>query len=219
MPARKAVQIGDVFERLTVVARESPKARSRGQQYFVRCKCECGEFTVVDEAKLRIGSTRSCGCLARDLTKERSVTHGLRRTAAYQSWASMVQRCKNANNPSYSKYGGAGIEMCDRWSGFESFYADMGERPDGTTLDRIDNSLGYYPGNCRWATNEEQMENRRVTRTATIGGETKTVKSWCKEVGMNYWTAMWRINQLGWSPEKALMCPLMRPQKKASQCG
>jgi hypothetical protein len=90
--------------------------------------------------------------------------HGLTETPTWHSWANMIQRCTNPNNPAYDRYGGRGITVCDRWQGdmgFANFLADMGEKPAGTSVDRTDNERGYEPGNCRWATAREQAMNRR----------------------------------------------------------
>lgn len=88
-------------------------------------------------------------------------THGMSDTATYRSWGSMIQRCCNPNNPRYPEWGGRGIKVCERWLSFENFLADMGERPEGLTLDRIDNEGHYEPGNCRWSTHREQRMNQR----------------------------------------------------------
>ncbi len=100
----------------------------------------------------------------------------------HQSWMSMWQRCVNNNNKSYDRYGGRGIKVCDRWRDFFKFMEDMGRRPPGTSLDRYPNNDGNYePGNCRWATDEEQVENRRCTIWVTIGKERKPLTYWCRK--------------------------------------
>lgn len=89
-------------------------------------------------------------------------THGMSRTPLYRVWDSMVRRCTNPSHKKWRLYGGRGITICERWLKFENFYADMGETPTGLTLDRIDNTKDYEPGNCRWATYSEQNKNRRA---------------------------------------------------------
>jgi hypothetical protein len=114
---------------------------------------------------LRSGDVRSCGCLQREIIARRNRTHGHSvrgaETPTYRSWKAMHTRCTNPNPSTWAHYGGRGIEICERWRSFESFLEDMGERPEGTSIDRIDVDGNYEPGNCRWATPTEQRANRR----------------------------------------------------------
>lgn len=125
----------------------------------------------------------------------------------YQSWACMVQRATNPKRPYAKHYVERGVTVCERWLTFQNFLADMGARPPGTTLDRIDNQLGYGPGNCRWANHAVQANNRTVNRLVTIGEETKTVTQWCEALGLSKNTVWARINKWGYSPFDALTRP------------
>lgn len=126
-----------------------------------RCKCDCGNICTVKSHNLRRGGTKSCGCYRRKNSAEMSRTHSMTRTPTYLTWVSMLQRCENPNATGYEYYGEIGIKVCEEWHSFENFIADMGERPKGRTLDRK-NGFGHYePGNCRWATKQEQAINKR----------------------------------------------------------
>lgn len=129
--------------------------------YIAICKCDCGNDHSVSAIELRRGRSRSCGCLARDAIRARSTTHGMWGSTTNKSWSAMKERCQRASSKDYEEYGGRGIQVCERWREFANFLADMGERPPGTTLDRIDVNGNYEPGNCRWAVSTVQQGNRR----------------------------------------------------------
>jgi hypothetical protein len=135
------------------------------------CRCDCGNEKIVSLSNLSNGSTRSCGCLSRELTgarsKQRNTIHGHAKTGnpspEYYSWHAMIDRCENPKHPQFKHYGGRGIVIAKEWrTSFTRFLADMGPRPPGRTLDRWPDPNGNYtPSNCRWATNKEQRLNRR----------------------------------------------------------
>ncbi|MFE0766129.1 hypothetical protein [Streptomyces smyrnaeus] len=130
----------------------------------VQCVCDCGTPRTVLFGEW--GKTKSCGCLRREVTAARSTTHGHSRTSIYGTWADMVARCTRPTHQRWADYGGRGITVCERWRDFANFLADMGERPAGMELDRIDNDRGYEPGNCRWADGSTQAKNRRPSAYA-----------------------------------------------------
>ena len=138
--------------------------------------------------------------------------HGLTRTPAYYSWVAMKDRCLRPANPAYRHYGGRGIAVCERWLQFEGFFADMGARPAGTTLDRINNNGNYEPGNCRWATDLEQARNTRVNRLVEFHGRATPVSVVAEAVGMGVSTLRERLRR-GWSVEDAIAKPVAPPFK------
>ena len=158
MPAFKNIT-GERFGRLVAVERHGTS-----QPTMWLCRCDCGATAMVMSRSLVAGLTRSCWCLRREVVAQlgkRASTHGQTHTPTWRSWKSMLDRCTYPSNIGWKHYGGRGIKVCDRWRSFVNFLADMGERPPGTTLDRIDNNGNYEKSNCRWATYKEQRANQR----------------------------------------------------------
>ena len=219
---------GKTFGRLTVVRLEG---RNQFDQRTALCKCACGKETTPSIYALRSGAIKSCGCLRDEANKNRKghnknwksyrpPSHPHRRT--WSSWCSMRSRCFNLNSPASLKYGRAGITVCEHWKdSFLNFVEDLGERPDGMTLDRI-NSKGHYscgkcpeclknnwPSNCKWSTGSEQCFNRSISRPITINGETKFLRQWCRQFGISHTTVNQR-ERYGWNIVTALTTPVTK---------
>lgn len=159
---KSKIKIGDKFNRWTVLKNVGI---IKACTHF-RCRCKCGNIRIVSVSHLSSGHTKSCGCLKR----ERLVTHGMTGTPTYYSWVGMIQRCYNSNNIRYENYGGRGITVCQEWrKSFEVFFKDLGKRPQGLTIERIDNNLGYFKENCKWATYTEQNLNRKIQKNNKTG--------------------------------------------------
>jgi hypothetical protein len=137
----------------------------RGSRTYWRFRCDCGKEIVAVPSDVTSGKQKACGCTRREKTIKRNLEtalHGMTGSREHRTWLSMLQRCRDPNHNAYHLYGGAGVIVCERWLTFTNFYADMGPRPEGKTLDRYPNKDGNYePGNCRWATDSEQNKNRK----------------------------------------------------------
>jgi hypothetical protein len=138
------------------------------------------------------------------------IRHGKSSSPEYWTWWAMLQRCKNPNHPAYLNYGGRGISVCERWEKFPAFFEDMGHRPHGGTLERVDNNAGYSPENCRWATRKEQQRNLRRNRWLTYQGRSVLVSDLAEQFGMKRATLYQRIFGMGWPIEKAVNTPVQR---------
>lgn len=217
--------VGQRFDRLLIMSRAENR-RDGTHQWL--CRCDCGASIKVRRYDLIHKTVRSCGCLRRDrgiansshlaelrkrIDHSKQMVHGRSKTPTYFVWKEMTQRCTNPNDEAYRHYGGRGITICARWKGFENFLADMGERPNGLTLDRFPNNNGNYePGNCRWATAKQQANNTRNNRLITFDGRTRTLAEWSDLLGLSQRTLWQRLQH--WPIEKALTQPL-RPQRRA----
>lgn len=149
-------------------------------------KCDCGNYKNISGAQVRSGKASSCGCLRSEMMSAKNTKHGHVGSPAYETWQGMKNRCCNEKQPAYKNYGGRGITICDKWQKFEGFLEDMGERPDGCTLERLDNDKGYEKSNCVWATIEQQSRNTRQNKFITHNGKTLCMKDWAKETGIPY---------------------------------
>lgn len=209
---RRVEMTGRVFGRLTVI--EKTDRRSSSGDIFWRCQCECGNRAEVNGGALRRGESRSCGCLFLEVAAEKFrkllTKHGKSGTSTHTVWMGMKQRCESPGASKFAIYGGRGIKVCDRWQSFSNFLADMGERPPGMSIDRIDPDGDYEPGNCRWATQLEQQNNRRNNRMVLVNGERMTVSMAARSAGLKPDMVMQRLKR-GLSIEQALVSAPARP--------
>lgn len=182
----------------------------RGKDAKWNVRCDCGVEKTVSR-KIREGKIKSCGCLRRDrmrtMVGNRHPKHGGARRGnlhpLYATWSGMKDRCLNLNSHAFEDYGARGIKICDRWMKFENFLADMGDKPTGTSIDRIDVNGNYEPGNCRWATAQVQGANTRRARIIELKGESRCISDWARRTGLSPITITRRLNA-GFSPEKIL---------------
>lgn len=177
---------------------ERVKGRT-GRPYY-HCTCDCGKTTEILGLSLSGGTTKTCGC-------SQGEKHGLRRSREYSSWQAMKDRCYNKNNERYADWGGRGIQVCDEWiKSFTAFYNHIGPRPSPThSIDRIDTNGNYEPGNVRWASQEEQQNNKRSNVYVSFDCGTLTVAQWCKYIGRDQRLITNRVIKLGETHKAALL--------------
>lgn len=200
---------GKRYGRLTVMG------FAGGRYWF--CECDCGNVVKIYNGSLSSGATTSCGCYNTELIIQRRFKHGATSggiSPTYRSWTKLKHRCFNRNNIGYQDYGGRGITVCDRWKdSFENFLEDMGERPEGTSIDRIDNDGNYEPGNCRWATKKEQANNKRSNRYLTHDGKTLNLAQWSKKINISVSALYYRAFVKKWPTDDVLTVPFYGKRK------
>lgn len=198
------------FGRLLVIER----TKNVSSKTAWKCLCDCGNIAYVTTSNLTCNRIKSCGCIKREMLKNRNITHNQRHTQLYEVWKAMKQRCYNPKSQAYNNYGARGIKVCQEWlNNFQSFYDwsygngynlnNQNDEKNKLTIDRIDVNGNYEPNNCRWVNRKEQANNMRHTKHITINGETKCLAEWCRVLNVNRWTYHNRIKN-GMSPEEAL---------------
>lgn len=202
---RAIVLVDQRFERLVVV---ELFGRNKTQNLLWLCQCDCGKTVVVTSTNLRTGNTRSCGCLRRDTVSARHAKSysTIQKHPLHPVWKGLVHRCTNPKNIGYKNYGGRGITVCEEWkTSPQTFYNHVSKLEhygkSGYSLDRIDNSQGYFPGNVRWATRKEQCRNTRKNVLLTYNGKTQCIAQWAEDLEIKAFTIRSRLN-LGWSIER-----------------
>lgn len=196
--------VGARFGRLLVTG-DSGMRESSGAIKWI-CVCDCGEVRYISSGPLRRGDYNSCGCWTKDRMRQTppAKKHGMSDTPTYKIWRAMKRRCQDPSFKDFVRYGGRGIKVCQTWMSFENFLRDMGERPSGMTLDRIDVNGPYSPANCRWASRLTQGNNTSRNHLLTYGGETHTLAEWSRITLIPYTKLRARINILKWPVAKAL---------------
>lgn len=186
------------------------KRHQTGRNYlFALCVCKCGNISSVSSSNLfNSRPILSCGCLRKEVTSVRNTKHGLSKRGnshpLYQTWKGIRARCTNQNHSSWKHYGGRGITVCKRWGRFDMFVEDMfSSWKPGLTIERKNNSLGYFPENCCWATRKEQGQNKRNVNPVCFNGKTQSLSAWSVEIGGNCGLVAKRLKN-GWDLEEAL---------------
>ncbi len=200
---------GNKYGRLTVLQR----IRKHPKKTHWLCQCECGNKTVTEGYYLKTGHTASCGCQRSISAINTKTIHGYHDTPTYRTWRAMLNRCNLHSQQNYYLYGGRGIRVCDRWRKFEKFLADMGEKPKGMTIDRVDNDGNYESGNCQWATPKQQSNNSRHNRVVSLFGRRQNLQQWLDELNIPKSTVYSRLYRGTHSTyESAILASLQNQQ-------
>lgn len=194
------------FRSGSLVALEPTEERLNREVAWL-CRCDCGNEHLVARGNLKRRMVKSCGCMKVGMPTKHGHASDGEPSPTYRSWISMRVRCESPRADEYPRYGGRGIKVCARWRRFENFLEDMGERPEGTSIDRIDNDGDYTPENCRWATQARQNRNKSVSLEITAFGQTRNLADWADDSNFSYSMLRKRIVERGWSPERALTQP------------
>lgn len=201
------IEIGARFGHLTIIEDLGLQFADKCNRRTVKVRCDCGSIRIVTLKQLKAGNNKSCGCTRSSSHIRHGHTAKGKTSPTYHIWASMIKRCTNPNSHDWGLYGGRGIMVCSEWALFENFLTDMGEKPEGLTLDRIDPNGNYCPENCRWATLSEQARNKRNSFKITFKGITLPLFDWAERLGLKPTCLQQRLGKLGWSIEMALTTP------------
>ena len=169
------------------------------------CRCNCGKVIEVRNSLLLIGKQKSCGH-DRNIYKLHGHASRKNRNPTWLTWMAMKKRCLSINDKNYASYGGRGITICKRWLDYKNFFEDMGTRPFGLTIGRIDNNAGYYKENCRWENRSQQQRNKRTSTLYIVNGVIGTVAELADVFGSHRYRAYKRLSA-GWSIEDAILVP------------
>ena len=204
----RTTEAGQRYGRLVAIEAAEPGITPGGKSYSRwLCRCDCGAEQIVQQASLRAGRTQSCGCLQRESTLNAHLDHGASKTALYRLWVMMKQRCTNPKSSGFPHYGGRGISVCKRWvNSFTDFATDVGPRPYGFTLERINNNGNYEPGNVRWASRAEQAANTRKNVFVEWQGERLYLAEAARRAGISIEALHGRV-RLGWTVDKIMTTP------------
>lgn len=194
---------GQKFGRLTVLARVW---RVNTSAAYWLCRCDCGTLRVVYGTNLTKGLSKSCGCLQKEIVTECNSSHGLSRSRIYRIWSNIKTNCHNPNSPNYAYSGAKGIDVCDEWQIFDSFYEWAMENgyADDLVLGRINKNKGYSPDNCIWVTYKTDCNNRSYNNNIEFRGEVHTLKEWSEKLDIPRNTLWMRMNKYGWTIERTL---------------
>lgn len=192
---------GMKFGRLTALKQNGHDISPSRKHVRWDCVCECGNVVNVRLNALRSGGLKSCGCLKKEATHK--IKHHMTNTTEYRTWAHIKGRCLRPTHADFYLYGGRGIKICERWANsFEAFYEDMGPKPDGMSIDRIDVNGDYCKENCRWADNKTQSRNKRNNRFIEFNGMNMCVTDWARHLGIHNSSLWERLKK--WPIEKSL---------------
>lgn len=212
--------IGKKFGRLTVISLHHKKQKYKkyktniikdGFAYFYTCKCDCGQICIIEKTKLKCGHTQSCGCLQKEKISKTKKIHGMEKTRLYHIWQGIKRRCLNPNDIGYKQlYGSQGITICEEWKNSSTAFINWALKNgynDKLTIDRIDNSKGYAPDNCRWSTPKQQARNTKHNHLITYKNKTHCIAEWAEILGFSYATLYQRIVKHKWTLERAFTQP------------
>lgn len=196
---------GKKFHRWTVIKWHhfTPRGKETPFHHW-ECRCECGKTKLVEQYTLTMGTSKSCGCMMREIVSTHGKSRGENKHRLYSTWTGMRNRCNCPNNSKYYRYGGRGIKVDPRWDDFQTFLDDMLPTwKEGLTLDRKENDGNYCKENCQWSTKIEQVNNTKKNRFVEYNGERMTVAQWARKMNISYPTLMGRLNT-GWPVHEAL---------------